>query len=74
MNSMRTNKGNKAKGHPAGTNREKNTNPCFENPRIVAPNTIVKLKANVNTKCDVLAKLYGIIPIRLFNSIKMNKA
>jgi hypothetical protein len=29
MNSIKTNKGNKAKGQPAGTNKEKNSNPCF---------------------------------------------
>ena len=29
----------------------------FENPKIVAPNTIVKLKANVNAKWPVDAKL-----------------
>ena len=50
MNSIKTNKGNKANGQPAGTKREKNTKPCFRNPKIVAPKTIVKLKANVNTK------------------------
>ena len=50
MNSIKTNKGSKAKGHPAGTKREKNTRPCFWNPNIVAPKTIVKLKANVSTK------------------------
>ena len=50
MNSISTNKGNKAKGQPAGTKREKNAKPCFWNPNIVAPKTIVKLKANVNTK------------------------
>ena len=50
MNSIKTNKGNKAKGQPAGTKSEKNTKPCFWNPNIVAPNTIVKLKANVNAK------------------------
>ena len=50
MNSINTNKGNKAKGQPAGTKREKNAQPCFWNPNIVAPKTIVKLKANVNTK------------------------
>ena len=50
INSIKTNKGNKAKGQPAGTKREKNTKPCFWNPNIVAPKTIVKLKANVNTK------------------------
>lgn len=50
MNSIKTNRGNKAKGQPAGTKREKNTKPCFWNPNIVAPKTIVKLKENVNTK------------------------
>ena len=37
MNSISTNKGNKAKGQPAGTNKEKNSNPCLLNPNIVAP-------------------------------------
>ena len=41
---------NKANGQPAGTNREKNSNPCFWNPKIVAPKTIVKLREKVNTK------------------------
>lgn len=59
MNSINTNKGNKAKGQPAGTKREKNAQPCFWNPNIVAPKTIVKLKENVNTKWLVEAKLYG---------------
>ena len=57
MNSIKTNKGNKAKGQPAGTNKEKNFKPCFWNPSIVAPNTIVKLKAKVRAKCPVEAKL-----------------
>ena len=59
MNSIKTNKGNKHKGQPAGTNKEKNFNPCFWKPKIVAPKTIVKLSANVNTKWLVDAKLYG---------------
>jgi hypothetical protein len=50
MNSIRTSKGNNGNGQPAGTNREKNSNPCFWNPNIVAPNTIVKLREKVNTK------------------------
>ena len=50
MNSIKTNKGNKAKGQPAGTKREKNSKPCLENPNIVAPKTIVKLREKVNTK------------------------
>ena len=50
MNSIVTNNGNNAIGHPAGTNNEKNFRPCFWNPSIVAPNTIVKLRANVKAK------------------------
>lgn len=50
MNSMKTNKGSKLSGQPAGTNNEKNSNPCFWNPSIVAPKTIVKLIENVNMK------------------------
>ena len=57
MNSINTNKGSKAKGQPAGTKREKNAQPCFWNPNIVAPKTIVKLKEKVNTKWLVEAKL-----------------
>jgi len=57
MNSIRTNKGSNAKGQPAGTNKEKNLSPCFWKPNIVAPKTIVKLKANVSTKWLVDAKL-----------------
>ena len=50
MNSINTNNGKSANGQPAGTKREKNSKPCFWNPNIVAPKTIVKLKAKVNTK------------------------
>ena len=50
INSINTNKGNKAKGQPAGTNREKNSNRCFWNPKIVAPSTTVKLSEKVNIK------------------------
>jgi hypothetical protein len=50
MNSISTSKGNKANGQPAGTNREKNSSPCFWNPNIVEPKTIVKLRKNVTTK------------------------
>jgi hypothetical protein len=57
MNSISTSKGNNGKGQPAGTNREKNSSPCFWNPKIVAPKTIVKLSEKVNTKCEVVAKL-----------------
>ena len=73
INSISTNKGNKAKGQPAGTNNEKNFKPCFWNPNIVAPKTIVKLSAKVNTKWLVDAKLYGTIPIKLFINININK-
>ncbi|GAA5135745.1 hypothetical protein GCM10023339_73900 [Alloalcanivorax gelatiniphagus] len=72
MNSIKTNKGNKANGQPAGTNSEKNSNPCFWNPNIVAPKTIVKLRENVSTKWLVDAKLYGTIPIKLFINITIN--
>ena len=57
INSIRTNKGNKGKGQPAGTKREKNCKPCFWNPNIVAPKPIVKLSANVKIKWLVDAKL-----------------
>ena len=57
MVSIITSKGNKAIGQPAGTKREKNFNPCIWNPNIVAPKTIEKLKAKVNTKWLVEAKL-----------------
>ena len=57
INSINTNKGNKAKGQPAGTNNEKNSVPCLLNPKIVAPKSIVKLKENVNIKWLVDAKL-----------------
>ena len=57
MNSIKTSKGNKPNGQPAGTNNEKNFNPCFWKPKIVAPITIVKLRANVKTKWLVDAKL-----------------
>ena len=57
MVSIITNKGNNPKGQPAGTNKEKNFNPCSLNPISVAPNTTVKLKENVSMKWDVEAKL-----------------
>lgn len=72
INSIKTSRGNKPKGHPAGTNKEKNFNPCSLNPNTVAPRTTVKLSENVNIKWDVEAKLYGIIPIKLFINIKIN--
>ena len=50
INSINTNRGNKANGHPAGTNSEKNFNPCLFKPKMVAPNTTVKLNEKVNIK------------------------
>lgn len=50
INSIRTNNGNRANGHPEGTNNEKNFKPCILKPNIVAPNTIVKLNENVKAK------------------------
>jgi hypothetical protein len=57
INSIKTRRGSKPSGHPAGTNREKNLVPCFLNPRIVAPRTILKLKEKAKIKCEVEAKL-----------------
>ena len=57
INSIKTSKGNNPKGQPAGTNKEKNFNPCSLNPNTVAPNTTVKLSENVKIKWDVDAKL-----------------
>jgi len=57
INSIKTNNGSSPKGQPAGTNNEKNSNPCLWNPRIVAPSTILKLKEKVKRKCEVEAKL-----------------
>ena len=48
--SIKTKRGNNPKGQPAGTNKEKNFNPCSLNPKIVAPSTTVKLNQNVNIK------------------------
>lgn len=73
MNSIKTNKGNKANGQPAGTSREKNLSPWVIKPNIVAPRTIVKLREKVSTKWLVVAKLYGTRPIRLFINITINK-
>ena len=55
--SIITKRGNNPKGQPAGTNKEKNFNPWSLNPKIVAPNTTVKLSENVKIKWDVDAKL-----------------
>ena len=57
INSIRTSRGNNPSGQPAGTNREKNSNPCLLNPNIVAPNTTVKLNEKVSIKWLVEAKL-----------------
>jgi hypothetical protein len=73
INSIKTNKGKRASGQPDGTSNEKNSNPCFWNPKIVAPKTILKLKEKVKIKCEVEAKLYGTIPIKLFIRINTNK-
>ena len=74
INSIKTNKGSKPKGQPEGTNKEKKARPCFLNPKSVAPNTTVKLIENVKIKCEVEAKLYGTIPIKLFIKINVNNA
>ena len=46
----------------------------FGNPNIVAPKTTVKLIENVKIKCDVDAKLYGLIPIKLLTNININNS
>ena len=74
INSINTNRGNKPKGQPAGTNKEKNSKPCLLKPNIVAPKTTVKLIENVSIKWLVEAKLYGTIPIKLFTKININSA
>jgi hypothetical protein len=50
INSINTKTGNRAKGQPAGTNKEKNLSLCSQNPSIVAPITTEKLNAKVNKK------------------------
>lgn len=57
INSIKTKRGNKPKGQPDGTNKEKNFNPWTWKPKIVAPNTIVKLSEKVKIKWAVEAKL-----------------
>lgn len=57
INSISTNNGKRPKGHPAGTKREKNLNPCLVRPNIVAPSTTVKLREKVKIKWLVEAKL-----------------
>ena len=70
--SIKTNKGNKAKGHPSGTRIEKNIHLYIIIPKIVHPNTRVKLMKKVRMKCEVGAKLYGTIPTKLLVSIYAN--
>lgn len=48
--SINTNKGNKAKGQPLGTNNAKNLILCILVPNITVPKTIVKLHENANKK------------------------
>ena len=72
INSIKTNRGNKANGQPDGTKREKKYKPYNWKPKRLAPKTTVKLIKNVKIKCDVDAKLYGIKPIKLFININKN--
>jgi hypothetical protein len=48
-NSINTNNGAKANGHPAGTNKLKKVNPCVYNPIIVTPNHITTDNDIINT-------------------------
>ena len=52
-NSIKTNKGTKAKGVPEGTKYEKNFILCIDNPKIVTPINIVKERLN-ETIIDVV--------------------
>lgn len=54
-NSINTNNGANANGQPAGTNNEKNTNPCLNKPVIVTPNHIITDNDTTNNKCEVIA-------------------
>ena len=59
INSINTSSGKRARGQPAGTNKEKNFKPCFIKPNMVAPSTTLKLIKNVKLKWEVQAKLYA---------------
>jgi len=70
--SIITNKGNKAKGQPWGTNNPKNFILCILTPKNKVPITIPKLHEKVSIKWLVVEKLYGIKPIKLLTSININ--
>ena len=50
INSINISRGNKPKGQPEGTNKEKNFKACIQNPNIVAPIIMVKLIDKVKIK------------------------
>jgi hypothetical protein len=55
-NSIKTNKGTKAKGVPEGIKKEKNLIPCIDKAKIVTPIKIVKLNPKETTPLAVTAK------------------
>ncbi len=57
INSISVSSGNKPKGQFKGTNKEKKPSLCKIKPKIVDPNTTVKLIKKVRAKCEVGAKL-----------------
>lgn len=59
INSINTNKGSNPNGHPAGTNKEKNFNPCSLKPKTVIHNSRVKLSEIVKIKSLVLSCEYS---------------
>ena len=73
INSMSTSSGNNPRGQPLGTKREKNPSLCSTKPSMVHPKTTLKLMKKVRIKCEVGAKLYGTIPIKLLTSMKTSK-
>nr|ACZ82941.1 orf 144 [Pneumocystis carinii] len=67
--SITAKKGIKTDGTPEGIKKEKKFHPWCFNPMIVAPINTTILKETVKTKCEVTAKEYGIIPMKLLSKI-----
>ncbi|KAG0668898.1 hypothetical protein C6P40_005004, partial [Pichia californica] len=71
-NSINTNNGTNGNGVPTGTNKLKNTTLCKYNPNIVKPIHKLNEIEIINTILVAIAKLYGIIPIKLATKINTN--
>ena len=73
INSIKTNKGTKAKGVPEGTKNEKKCNLWIDKPKIVTPINIVNDNP-IETIIDVvIVNVYGILPTKLEHKINKNK-